>query len=68
MACIRSRFLKDMRCSSGEDAYSQLLCPHLISFLHGAVVSLPSCSALMVRGQLGVCWACGSEKKENLAK
>lgn len=68
-------YLRDMRCSSGEDAYSQWrrmrsfwLCPYLISFLHGAVVSLSSCSAPMVHGWLGVHWPCSSEKEENLAE
>lgn len=74
-ACIRCRFLRDMRCSSDEDAYSQWrrmrsfwLCPYLISFLHGAVVSLSSCSAPVVHGWLGVHWPCSSEKEENLAE
>lgn len=41
------RLLKDMRCSASGVAYSQLLCPYLISFLLGAVASLSSCSALI---------------------
>lgn len=68
MACIRSRFLKDTRCSSGEVAYSQLLCLYLISFLHGAVVSLSWCCAQTVHGWLGVHWARSCEKEENLSK
>lgn len=70
MACIRSRFLKDMRCSSGEVAYSQLLCPYLISFLHGAAVSLSLCSAQTGHAWLGVHWAHNgsSEKEESLAE